>query len=365
MDQFSNSLTRQIVNLGGGFWHFLSACVTAFVSDLAGSAADASTCRTMILVKDGLTEVYGQSKMGVRDLRARFGSGPAEITAELRAKLKGSATKSVLLRVDSARAVVKKIPLPVAALEVMPAIVRNKVESLAPWPLHEVMWGYRVPVPSHSGHVDVEVGIVGRKTVNDLLAAIRGAGARVTHLDISAAADEVSGIGIDFLGPSRAGAARRIVAGVMSLAGIVSVMAASYGIYLAFSTWGEMAVVDRRAADIHEVLLNGRGAGEVNARLSLANKLYERKKDTPPVINILNTLTKVVPDSSWLNSIDYGGNQLTISGRGTEIARVIENLETSDIFADVNFASATQRDADLQADIFSISAAIQTQGQTQ
>jgi general secretion pathway protein L len=80
---------------------------------------------------------------------------------------------------------------------------------------------------------------------------------------------------------------------------------------------------------------------------------------------ILNDLTKLVPDGTWLNTIDYENGQVTISGRGTEIPNVIESLEKSDVFSKVNFASATQRDPNLDVDIFSISASIDKQGAKQ
>ena len=70
-----------------------------------------------------------------------------------------------------------------------------------------------------------------------------------------------------------------------------------------------------------------------------------------------------MPDGTWLDSVNYAGDHLTINGRGVEIPRVIEILEKSDTFADVNFSAATQRDANLNADIFAISAAIQVPGE--
>ena len=47
------------------------------------------------------------------------------------------------------------------------------------------------------------------------------------------------------------------------------------------------------------------------------------------------------------------------NGKGVEITKVIASLEKSNYFADVNFAAATQRDADLNIDSFSISALVE------
>jgi general secretion pathway protein L len=256
---------------------------------------------------------------------------------------------------------VKKVTLPATALEVLPAIVRNKVESLAPWPLSEVMWGYRVSDTAQSGQVGVDVAIVSRKSADVLLSAVHNAGVKVIQLDVGDRSDDPHGIQIDFLGPARAKRARRLVTSVMSAAAIAALMAGTYGLYLALSLQSELASVDRRARLLEEKLLGG-GTAKVSAKLSEANKLYQRRKESLPVVAMLNSLTKAVPNGTWLNGIDYGGGQLTITGRGNGIAGVIESLEKSDTFANVNFASATQRDASLQADIFSISADIQANG---
>lgn len=353
MDQYSNSVTRQLVNLGGGFGRWIKVCIAAFADDLAGMANGSVTSGTMIRVTGDQTEIYSRSrKTGNYEFLSR-NSGVV-----LKGKLKPG---PVALRIGDDRAVVKQISLPAGALEVMPAVIRNKVESLAPWPLHEVMWGYRLLGPPQSGQVDVEVAIVSRKALAGLLGAFQNAGIKVAHFEVASSVDDAEGIAIDFQGRDRLKKARQRVTTIMACAGLIAFAAASLGLYFALSTQSELSAVERRSADLKQVLLNGGGSSQTNAKLAEANKLYERKKNVYPAVAVLNALSKLVPDGTWLNGVDYTGNLVTITGRGTEIATVIENLEKSDVFADVNFASATQRDADANADMFSISAAIEAQ----
>jgi general secretion pathway protein L len=357
MDQYSNSATRQLVNLGGGFGRWIKVCITAFADDLAASANGSAACGTMIRMTGDQTEIYRRSsKTGGYEFLSRH-SGLA-----LKRKLMPG---PVALRVGNDRAVIKQISLPAGALDVMPAVIRNKVESLAPWPLHEVMWGYRLLGPPQSGQVDVEVAIVSRKTLAGLLSVFHDAHIKAAHFDVASPIDDAEAVAIDFLGLDRLKKARQRVTAVMAIAGLVAFTVASLGLYLVLSTQGELSAVEQRRADLKQVLLNGVDGGQVNAKLAEANKLYERKKSNRPVVIVLNALSKLVPDGTWLNGVDYTGNNVTITGRGTEIASVIESLEKSDVFADVNFASATQRDANANADIFSISAAIETQGAVQ
>jgi general secretion pathway protein L len=357
MDQYSNSATRQLINLGGGFGRWIKVCVTAFADDLAGSASSSTNSITMIRVTGDQTETYNRnSKTGDYEFLSR-NSG----LALKRKSIRGP----VVLRIGNDRAVVKQVSLPAGALDVMPAVIRNKVESLAPWPLHEVMWGYRLLGSSQSGQVDVEVAIVSRKALAGLLSVFHDADIKVAHFDVASPVDDAEAIAIDFRGLDRLKKVRRRVATFMALAGLIAFTTASLGLYFALSTQGELSAVERRSIELKQVLLNGGGDSQANVKLVEANKLYERKKNNRPVVIVLNALSKLVPDGTWLNGVDYTGNQVTITGRGTQITTVIESLEKSDIFADVNFASATQRDVNANADIFSISAAIETQGAAQ
>jgi general secretion pathway protein L len=357
MDQYSNSATRQLVNLGGGFGRWIKVCIIAFADDLAGSTNDSVNSSTMIRLTGDQAEIYNRSsKTGGYEFFSRNSCFA----------LKGKSIRGpVVLRIDSDRAVVKQVSLPAGALDVMPAVIRNKVESLAPWPLHQVMWGYRLLDSPQSGQVDVEVAIMSRKALASLLSVFHNADIKVTHFDVASPVDYAESIAIDFQGQDRLKKAWQRVTAVIAIAGLVTFAGASLGLYFALSTQGELSAVERRSTDLKQKLLNGGGDSQANSKLVEANKLYERKKNNRPVVIVLNALSRLVPNGTWLNSVDYTGNQVTITGRGTEITTVIESLEKSDIFSDVNFASATQRDANANADIFSISATIETQGAAQ
>lgn len=359
MEQYSNSATRQLFNAGGGLGRWIGSTIAALVDDLAGSGGVSSSRRALIVASGKGSEIHVRDGKAQRRLVARADGGLAELTSLLRRELRGAAKKDVLLRIGSDMAVSRRIGLPAAALDVLPAVVRNKVESLAPWPLAEVMWGHRVADTSQPGQVDVEVGIVSRKTVDGLLAALREGGANVRYLEIASTIDEGETIVIDFLGSGRTGKARRMLTGAMSAATAVALGFAAYGIYLAITAQTQVWAAEERIAELKQGMLGGGNSGVMDARLREANVLYNRKKDALPVVVVLNALTQNIPDGTWLTTIDYAANRITIAGKSHEVAKVIESLDSSDVFAQVNFASATQRDADLDADTFSLSAAVE------
>ena len=127
----------------------------------------------------------------------------------------------------------------------------------------------------------------------------------------------------------------------------------------------ELAAVENDIAKVQLALRNKGGAGDDSQQLAAANILYSRKRETRPAIEVLNTLTRLVPDSIWLSVLEIDGKTITIAGRGNEVSGVIETLESSDTFSAVYFASATQRETDAATDSFSISAVVDANGPEQ
>jgi general secretion pathway protein L len=359
MDAYSNSVTRQLVNAGTRFRRWTSACVAAFVEDLAGPAGNGAAGGPMIAAYEDRFEIFGRASSGKRELLARVA---ATDPAGLRSALGKRSHKTVVLRVGGGRAIVKRIVLPAGALDVLPAVVRNKVESLAPWPLAEAIWGHRAPELPQAGQLAVDVGIASRKTIDGILSVLKQAGAVASHLEIAGENSEADGIAVDLLKTDRTRGARRLVTALMTVAALLALATFSYGLFRGVSAQLELSATEQRTAETKQLLLGRGSTGEAGSRLAEANKIYDRKKDTPPFVALLNSLTRLVPDGIWLTGIDYSGGRLTVTGRGTQISGMIGSLEKSELFADVNFASATQRDPEQNTEIFSISATIDPNG---
>ena len=352
----SNSATLQILGIGARVSAWAAEAITAFADSLAGTVPAAQACSAMLLADEKGLSAFGRNAANQWLALPVFMSQNAE---RLKLNLAKLPRGRVLLRAGEGRAVVTRLALPAATRDVLAQVVRNKVESLAPWPVSEVLWGYRIAGAPQNGHIMVDVGIVSRKTAADLLSKLESAGITVARFEIGHGAETPEGIEIDVHGDVRRQAMRGRVKSVMSVLTAIAVIAGAYGSYLSYRAMAETAEVEAAIARTQALLLNKNDRGSASQQLAAANVLYSRKRETRPVLELLNTVTKLVPDGIWLSTFDLDGAVLTIAGRGTEVPAVIETLESSDAFKDVNFASATQREADAATDSFSISAAIE------
>jgi Tfp pilus assembly protein PilN len=168
-------------------------------------------------------------------------------------------------------------------------------------------------------------------------------------------------IPIDIHGDRRSKRARRTAGMVFAAVAALALAIAGYGLFLALGSANELAQIEQRSADVTVALRNNGQDVSTSAKLVEANRLYARKLEHPPMVSVINALSQLLPDPVWLDSVLYTADKITVSGQGRNIPPLVEILEKSAMFRDVNFASATKRNAELNIDEFSLSAAIEPQ----
>jgi general secretion pathway protein L len=360
MTYSDGSATRYIMSRSGGLVQGARDSLNALISDLAGRADQGQRTRATILVTQDGAEVHDPK----RDETKRYTGEADGLATDLRNGLNRSARKSIRLSFSGERAIIKHIRLPSTAAEVLPAILRNKVESLAPWPLEESLWGYQVANNAPQGEIAVDVGIVSRKTAFETMATLKAAGVRVQGMDIAPSAEGGKPIVLDFDADLRFSRTRSIIVSAVASVALCTVAVAAIGSYFAFINEQQNRDVRARIAEI-QLALQGTGTPQTDAVLSASNEIYEEKRDAPPLVSVIEALTVAIPDNTWLESIDLRDGKLVITGRGSNASKVVENLEVSPAFSKVGFASAIQRDPEKGVDVFTVSAEQEKRGAKQ
>ena len=76
---------------------------------------------------------------------------------------------------------------------------------------------------------------------------------------------------------------------------------------------------------------------DLEARVDQHNYLLIKRQATPTVIQTLEELTRVLPDDTWVQSLDIKGNELLIQGETGSSVRMIGLFEQSSLFKDASF----------------------------
>lgn len=92
----------------------------------------------------------------------------------------------------------------------------------------------------------------------------------------------------------------------------------------------------------------GRQAGERAVQAEAVQQwttLAELTRGAPSATLILEALSRLLPDDTWLNQVTLTGRELTLEGVSASAARLVPLLEASPLFTKVAFVGATTLDA--------------------
>ena len=93
---------------------------------------------------------------------------------------------------------------------------------------------------------------------------------------------------------------------------------------------------------------------DIDATIDETRQLLAEKSAAPTMIVMLNSLSSLIKDDTWLSYIQYSDGHLQIQGESPTASTLIGVLEASDLFAHVRFASPVTQDAVSKLERFQI-----------
>lgn len=341
-------------------WRDTVDAVRALVSEIAAANVLARRHRMSFLIGPTSVEVLKQDG-GQAEPAMTAPGRPQEAVKAVAERLGAALGQECAIAFGRDLAVVSRLILPSETPDILDAIVRNKVESIAPWPLAQSLYGLRTaPVPGDPLHVAVDVGVVSRALFEDIARALSHAGATVTSVSLRLGEGESLAISAGWT-QENSDALRRATRLASGFAGLAALVA-GFGLFLVWQSSARLAADSEEVSALMAAVQPGR-AGPAATRLEAANQLHERRRERPPAAAVLDELSALLPANVWLTSLSLDDLRLELKGRGNDIPPLIEILEQSGAFRNVNFTSATQLDADQASEAFSIGATLQPAGQ--
>ncbi|NJD07458.1 MAG: PilN domain-containing protein, partial [Methylococcaceae bacterium] len=90
--------------------------------------------------------------------------------------------------------------------------------------------------------------------------------------------------------------------------------------------------------------------------------LSRKKLTEPTMLDMLNDLTKVMPDDTWLNGLQYRDRKVTIQGQSPAASSLIERIEASAFFKNTSFVSPVTKDVASGQERFQITSEVTNGG---
>jgi general secretion pathway protein L len=239
-------------------------------------------------------------------------------------------------------------PLPAESRPYADDVVRHRIESLVPWRASDVLHATAIEERS-DGRIDVIVRATSRAAIAPAIAAAAAYAPR----NIAVVADAAAGSAIpvpisagDALAGSQA-AARHAIAGLLFFAVCVVTWTILHWQLLA----SESATLDLSISGRRSVMQRA-------SNIEADSELGELKRRKPAAVRVLNQLSLILPDDTYLKEFQLEADQLRIAGVSGRAAELVAILERSGHFRKAAFYAPTTRMVGSRTDQFYIQAVV-------
>ena len=250
----------------------------------------------------------------------------------------------LLLLLASDQSLQRIIKLPAAAEENLLQVVAFEMDRLTPFKADQVYYGVRIieRLPE-TRQIKVEMVLTPRSRLDPLLEEVAAAGWRPDRVDVG---PDRTGKGYDLLPEKH----RRLRS---KLPQILSGAAAGVFVLLTVMVFAFPIVMNQAMVDElqRQVKSASKTAAEVESLKSDAEKmlhengfLQRKKQDEPAMVDMLEEMTKIIPDQTWLNGMQYRDRKVVIQGQSPAASSLIERFEASPFFKNASFVSPVTKD---------------------
>jgi general secretion pathway protein L len=277
------------------------------------------------------------------------------LSKEWQAALRGSRI-DVAMRSD--QVLFRTVDFPKAAADFLEGMVRAQIDRLTPWSAADAVFGMTLPEPIAGERIALTVAATSQARIQPLLrfAASVGAASVAGLVDAGDAIGTAEPIRIfqRALGSALGAAVEVLVLLRRTLLGALLAAAASVAIttYLASS-------LDTEQQDLSRQITQRRAALRANQGGSSAETLLARRKQTSPSsVMVLEAMSDVLPDSTYVTELRIEGDKVQVVGLTQDAPSLIKLMEQSPQFTRATFFAPTTRGQNEPGERFHIEAHI-------
>ena len=263
---------------------------------------------------------------------------------------------NVIVRLPTSRVLIKPMLLPLAAERNAREVLAFDMDRQTPFTEDRIFFDYRVIGRDvENDRLRVELILTRRDHLEPLLDQINSMGIIPHRVTV-----QNEGAEWNLLPAARRPAAMRLFSGrTRSLAGaaLALVLAVLYVPPLT-QTW-RLSNLEEKVFALRAQATQARALREEYQALLARPRFLAAALDARvPVIDILNELTLRLPNNTWISQLALRGDRIELQGESDAAGAIIELLDQSGYFTDVQFSSATTKSTATNKDRFHVSARV-------
>jgi general secretion pathway protein L len=280
------------------------------------------------------------------------GSVTETLSAEWLAMLRGSRAEVVL---RPHRFMFRPLELPKRAAEFLDGIVRAQIDRLTPWNASDAVFSWTPPAEAGNDRIQLTIAATARTLVTPYVQALTGLGA--TSIVVSTVPqDAAMGVApLKVLEQRGAGSfelarVRQILTLVFAAAALAAVVSTGVSSIAADSLDDEQQDITRQISARRAALRMGQGTA--------VQMLERRKQTTAAAVIVLEALSKVLPDHTYVTELRIEGGKVQVAGITRDAPSLIRLIEQSPHFERATFFAPTTQTPGEPGERFHIEARI-------
>lgn len=346
--------------ISGGFSRWIDSVAATTVTVLERVVARRAA--RLVEEENGTFALHDRAHASGSSEHVRIADGRVvgELPTPIAAALRGSRVELVL---QPARFLFRPLELPGRAAEFLDGIVRAQIDRLTPWSPGDAVFGWTQPAPAGPERIVVTVAATARALVMPLVQALASAGAASVTLSTLSPEPGSTAAAIKVFDESSRGAlgvrrVRRVVAAVLVVATLAAGAALATATVFATTLGHRQDELTRRIAERRAAMLGARD-GTLDAATAAQRALERRKHESPLTVIVLEALSQILPDHTYVTELRIEGDKLRLIGVTKDAPSLIGLMEQSSQFTRATFFAPTTRAPNEPGERFHIEARIE------
>jgi general secretion pathway protein L len=332
-----------------------SACIDGAAASVVAIVDVLAAAPTVRLVEDAegsFTLEAPRKRSSSPALRVSLADGTAVCSPGAAPLIKG---KRVELALQPRRFFFRPLELPRRAADFIQGVIQAQIDRITPWTANDAVFGWGAPSEVSDDRISVTVAAAARAQIMPVVQAIGAIGGKsITVTTTLPDAGQVSVFDQLASGGARRLRARRALAvGLVAMA-LLAALAVGGDLYFGKQLRARQAEIAQRIAAERGLI---RAGADAVANSALA-QLERRKNDTAASVIVLEALSKVLPDHTYVTELRIEGNKVQIVGITNDAPSLIRLIEESPHFSRATFFAPTTRAPSDPGDRFHIEAQI-------
>ncbi len=249
------------------------------------------------------------------------------------------------------------VTLPAATEENLREVLAFEMDQLTPFSVDDIYYGFEIVERSSSKNtIAVHLLATPRKTIDELLPVLRRAGLSPDVITTKAGSTRLNDINL--LPRQQLDRAeintRWLYAGLSAVVSLLLIAA------IATPLIQKQRLINELQPQVTIAMEAAKEGSRLKQNIELiatgSSALLLQKEARPMAMVLINEMSKILPDDTWLTRIDIAGKEVQIQGQSSTAASLIGLLEESPVFENVRFRSPVTQIPRTDAERFHLSA---------